>query len=315
MSEQKTQMQIPEVHSFDQIAELAREKAKSKKLRAALVCPQDEKTIKGFARAASEGLFAPVIIGSDVAFQTFLEVADLNDSNAVFAGHDNLEAALLVASSMANKGELDLIFNGSQPNDTFVRQLFAESHEFVKAGTFISHIAVIKAKLYPKLLLLSDAGVTIKPDIKTKIALVNNLSSFGSRLGITPVRIAVLAAVEAVYPQMTSTLDGAVLSKMAERRQIKNVLIDGPLSFDIAVDRFAAEGKGIKNLEVAGQADALLAPNIETANGIYTAMSLYGSAEVGGLLYGGRVPIAMASRSDSENNRYHSILLAIVAAG
>lgn len=313
MSEQK-QMQIPDVHSYEQIASLAKEKASSKKLRAALVCPQDEKTIKAFARAATEGLFAPIIIGSDVAFQTFLEMADLSDSNAVFAGHDTLEAALLVTSSMANKGELDLIVNGSQPNDTFVRQLFADAHEFVKRGTFLSHIAVIKPKLYPKLLLLSDAGVTIKPHVKTKISLVNNMASFGSLLGITPLRVAVLAAVEAVYPQMASTLDGAVLSKMAERRQLKNVLIDGPLSFDIAVDLFAAEGKGIKNLEVAGQADALLAPNIETANGVYTAMSLFGSADVGGLLYGGLVPIAMASRSDSETNRYHSILLAIIAA-
>lgn len=315
MNQQPTKMQIPDVHSFEQIEQIAMKRAKSKKLRAALVCPQDEKSIRAFARAATEGLFAPIIIGSDVAFQTFLEMADLDGSNAVFAGYDTLEAALLVASSMANKGELDLIVNGSQPNDTFVRQLFAASHEFIKPGAFISHIAVIKPKLYPKLLLLSDAGVTIKPDIKTKISLINNLSSFGALLGITPVRVAVLAAVEAVYPQMASTLDGAVLSKMAERRQLKNVLIDGPLSFDIAVDSFAAEGKGIKNLDVAGQADALLAPNIETANGVYTAMSLYGNADVGGLLFGGKVPIAMASRSDSEKNRYHSILLSIIAAG
>ena len=142
--------------------------------------------------------------------------------------------------------------------------------------------------------------------------MVNNLIAVGNRIGIDTPRVAVLAAVEVVYPQMPATIDGAVLGKMSERNQIKGGFVDGPLSFDCAVDPVAAESKGITNSEVAGRANAMLAPNIDTAHGVYKAMALYGNARVGGVIYGGRVPVALAARSDSAENILNSIALAVL---
>ena len=173
---------------------------------------------------------------------------------------------------------------------------------------------MIKPGKYPKLLFLTDSAVVVAPDLTTKLSLISNLVSVAGAVGIKNPRIAVLAAVEAVYPQMPATLDGAVLAKMCDRRQIKGAVVDGPLSFDIAVDIDAARAKGVTTSPVAGQADGMLAPNIEVANGIYNAMTLYGDNEVGGVLVGGRVPVAMHSRADNAGARFNSILLSVLMA-
>jgi phosphotransacetylase len=122
--------------------------------------------------------------------------------------------------------------------------------------------------------------------------------------------VAALAAVEVVYPQMPVTMEAAVLAKMADRGQIKKVALDGPLSFDVAVDGTAASAKGITNSAVAGKANAFLAPNAEVAFGIYSALSLFADASGANVIVGGRVPVATAIRSDSEESRYQSLALA-----
>ena len=125
--------------------------------------------------------------------------------------------------------------------------------------------------------------------------------------------MAILAAVEVIYPQMTATMDAAIISKMSDRGQIKGAYIDGPLSFDCAVDMFAAESKGLKESKVAGQADIMLSPNIETANAVYRAMAFYGGAQIGGILVGGCVPVALGTRSDSLETKFNSIVLGVMA--
>ena len=124
--------------------------------------------------------------------------------------------------------------------------------------------------------------------------------------------MAVLGAVEVVYPQMPVTVDAAVLSKMNERGQIKGGEVDGPLSFDCAIDPAAARSKGITRSPVAGQADAMVAPNTETAHGVYTAMALYGKAQVGAIVYGGRCPVACPRRAGSVEALFNSIVLSVL---
>jgi phosphate butyryltransferase len=161
--------------------------------------------------------------------------------------------------------------------------------------------------------MLTDGGVVVQPDLMVKLNLISNMVYLANSIGLVNPRIAVVTAVEAVYPQMQATLDGAILAKMAERGQIKGACVDGPLSFDIAVDMLAARAKGITNSPVAGQADGLLAPCIEVANGVYNAMTLYGHCEIGGVIVGGKVPLAVNTRADSQQARFHSIVLATLA--
>ncbi|MEA3296525.1 MAG: phosphate acyltransferase [candidate division Zixibacteria bacterium] len=307
-------MTIPEVHNFDHLIRRAKDKTSSKKPRAALVVPSAPEWLLAFDRAIDEKLVEPVVIGDKSLLKKNVveygvkldgaEVIDINQPNM----------AVVTAARMAERGEIDLIIKGRGTAVSFIKQLLDRDSSFTVKGKLISHLAVIKPRQYDKLILLTDAGVVPQPDLKTKLALINNAVDLAGAFGIGVPRVAVLAAVETIYPQMQVTTEAAVLSKMADRGQIKNAFVDGPLSFDVAVDMVAAHSKGITTSEVAGQADVMIAPNIETANGVYKAMALYGNAQVGGILYGGCVPVALAEGWEPSETGFNSIVLAVLAA-
>jgi len=307
-------MIIPDIISFDQIIGLAKDKTADKKVRAVMVVPSDIEMLKAFARAEKEGMLTPTFIGDEALLKKNVTEHEIKIDTENVIDINQPDMGVATALQMAARGEIDLIVKGRYPNDEFVRLIMNKEYSFARKGKLVSHIAVIKAERYPKLLFLTDAGLTVQPDLKQKISLIQNLVGFTKNVGVLNPRVALLAAVEVIYPQMPVTTEAAVISKMSDRKQIKGAFVDGPLSFDVAIDLEAAHAKGIKDSEVAGQADAMVAPNIETANGIYTAMSLYGKAEVGGVIYGGQVPIALGSRADSLDNKYRSIVLGVLAA-
>ncbi len=308
------QFHVPEIHSFEQIHQAAREAAAERKPRTALVVPSDVATLTAFSRAIEAGLVDPTLIGDEALSKKKAADHGIDLEQVKFIDINEPDLAVGIAARMASLGEIDLIVKGRMPIVGFLQTIFDPEFAFRLPGKTISHIAVIKPELYKKLLFLTDAGVTEEPDLKAKLALIANLVKFAGAVGVTMPRVAVLAAVEVIYPQMPVTMDAAVIAKMADRKQIKGAYVDGPLSFDVAVDIFAAQSKGVTESKVAGLADGLLAPNIETANGIYEAMSLYGKADMGGVLFGGAVPVALSSRSDSVANRFNSIVLGVLAA-
>ena len=285
-------MTIPEVHSFEQIIKRAEEKSSVRPPRAVLIDDSDADMVKAFEKATAAKLIEPVAL------------ADADDPGKT----------VMAAIGMAVGDKIDLIIKGGFPHIGFLKILVGRDHSFVQKGKLISHVGVFEAERYSKLLLVTDAGVTVQPDLKQKLVLVQNAVEFAGRIGIEMPRVAFLAAVEIIYPQMPVTTDAAIAAKMSDRKQIRGCYVDGPLSFDVAVDMAAAHSKGIRDSEVAGQADILIAPTIETAHGIYTAMSLYSKAMVGGVIVGGRVPVAIASRSDSMDNKYRSIVLSALAS-
>lgn len=300
-----------DINSFDTIISKAKEKAKDKKQRAALINPAHPDVFNAFSRAINDNLIEPLIIGNKSEIEKFA-----NDAGFMFNGINIIESnsipSIITAAQMANKNEIDLIIKGTCHTDIFVQDLFGTEASFIRKGRLASHVALIKPAQYDKVIILSDAEVIVQPNLKQKIAMINNIIEVGHKVGITVPRIAVLAAVEVVYPQMPVTTDGAVLGKMSDRHQFKGGYVDGPLSFDCAIDPVAAKSKGITNSEVAGQANAMLAPNIETAHGVYKAMALYGNAQVGGIIYGGNVPVALPSCSDSEESIYNSIAMGVL---
>jgi len=308
-----TNFAVPEIHSFDQLIERARLMTGDRPCRAAVVAPYHQDSFVACKQAIDAGLIAPVMIGERAKVQAADAEAGLDLGKIDLIEAESDTDAVDAALRLATTGEVDVIIKGSIGIRSFARRFVVHESGFVLPGRLAGHIAVIKPAAYRKLLLLTDAGIVVQPDLKQKIALTNNMIDFAHRIGIEQPRIAILAAVEVVYPQMPVTVEAAVLSKMNERRQIKGGYVDGPLSFDCAVDRFAAESKGITTSEVAGQADAMLAGNIETAHGVYKAMALYGRAQLGGIVFGGKVPVAMAAVSDTAETLFHSIVLAVLA--
>jgi len=308
------EIQIPFVNTYEALINQAHSTSRDNRPTAALLVPSEIDTLKAFLKAAGEELIHPLIIGDEALLRKNLEThsIDLGDAHIIDINQPDL--AVRTAAKMATANEINIIVQGKLLAADLLSGLFAPDQDFILPGRMVSHVAVLKTRKYPKLLLLSDSTVVVQPDLKAKLSLVDNIVFVSERIGISTPRIAVVAAVEVIYPQMPATMEAAIMAKMAERGQIKGAKVDGPLSFDVAVDLFAAHSKGITDSPVAGQADAMVAPCIEVANGIYHAMSLYGGCEIGGVVVGGRVPIAVNSHADSLNARFNSIVLSVLCS-
>jgi phosphate butyryltransferase len=183
----------------------------------------------------------------------------------------------------------------------------------LRTGNLLSHFALFEVETYHKVIAVTDVAMNIAPNLKDKIAIVNNSVTCMNRLGYKMPKVAVLGAVEMVNENMEATLHAALLSKMNQRDQIKNCIIDGPLAFDNAVSLISAQNKGIKS-EVAGDTDLLLMPDIEVGNVLYKSLVFFAKAKVASIILGALVPIVLTSRSDSEQAKFDSILLAAAAS-
>ncbi len=307
--------EIPQVHSIAQVISRSVKACFSNRPRAALVVSSDVASLRALAMARDRGLVEAILIGDEKLAMKYAEVEDIDLSDMKFININEPDMAIKTSVKMACAGELDILVKGRVSAVDIVRYILDKSSGFVPAGRTLSHIAIMKLALYQKLLFLTDAAVNMEPNLKTKLALINNVIEVADLVGVMMPRVALIAAVEIISPQMPVTIDAAIIAKMADRQQIKGALVDGPLSFDAAIDMSAARVKGIEDSQVAGQADVLVAPNIETANGVYRAMCLFGNADIAGVVYGGIVPVVLPSRSDSVENRFNSIALAALATG
>jgi phosphotransacetylase len=300
------------VTTYDEIRRLAGEKTEGKLVRAALVVPSETPSLPAFIRAFDEGLIEPTIIGDRGKLQQTVSQSGFSLDGVRVIDINQTVMAVRTAVKLAEAGEIDVIVQGRLLPEETLSVLTELEAGFVAQGRTLSHVGVLRPGRYDSLLFITDGLCHDEPDLKMKLTLIDNLAGVCERLGVTNPKTAVVTAVEAIYPQMPATLDGAVLAKMSSRGQIKRAVVDGPLSFDIAIDREAAEAKGIVDSPVAGQADALLASTKQVAAGICQAMSLFADCECGNVIVGGRVPVAVNFVSDSESSRYNSILLAIL---
>ncbi len=309
----KNSFSLPGTHSFDQILSSAQTKVKQSKPKAALLIASEIDTLKAFAEAVKKNLIDPVVIGDEKLALRKAEETGLDITSYEFIDINEPDMAVLAAIKMAAAKELDFIVKGRYPTSDLINILLNIENGFYHKKSILSHITVIKTELYEKLLFITDSFANVEYNLNTKLGIINNAVKFAVQIGINQPAVAMLSAVEAVSPQMPVTTDAAIISKMAERNQIKNACVDGPLSFDIAVDKEAALGKGITESKVAGQADILVASDMATANGIVKAMTLFTKSEYGGVLTGGLVPVTFCCPYDSVECRFNSILLGILA--
>ncbi|MBU0983141.1 MAG: phosphate butyryltransferase [candidate division Zixibacteria bacterium] len=305
-----SEITIPEIHSFEQIHALARLKARKTCRRGALVVPSQIDSLRAFLRASADDLLRPVIVGDEKLLRTNAEKHDLDLADIEILNIKEPDKAVQTAALMAARGEIDFMVQGRVTGETLLSLLLQRQMQFRLPGKRLSHVAVMQPQRYPKLLLLTDGAVTPRPDLATKASLVGNVVSVANAIGMADPRLAAVCAVEVVYPQMPATVEAAALTLMSDRNQIKGAIVEGPLSFDVAVDMEAAHAKGIYDSQVAGQADGFVVSSIEVAQGVYTAMSLYGECPIGGVVVGGRVPVALNATVDSPEDRYNSIALA-----
>jgi len=280
-------------------------------IRVAVVHPVQADVIEAVAEAAAEKLIVPVLIGPRARIEAAAKEAkiDLKKWELIDAEHSHAAAAKAV--ELAAAGKVDAIMKGSLHTDELLGAIVPSSSG-LRTEYRISHAFVMGVPDYPKPLIVTDAAVNIAPDAATKADICQNAINLWHVLfgrDKTP-KVAVLAAIETVNPKMQATVDAAVLCKMADRRQITGAVVDGPLAFDNAISKAAAKEKGIVS-KVAGDADILLVPEIESGNILAKQLSFLGHADAAGIVLGARVPIILTSRADNVLAHLMSCALAV----
>lgn len=306
--------EAPTIQVFNPQARLDALLAQGKDLaavRCAVVHPCDAGSLSGAMDAARLGLIVPMLIGPEARLRKVAEEAgiDLQGAEIVPVAHSH-EAADYGAA-LAARGAVEAIMKGSLHTDELMLAVLAE--KTLRTGRRMSHVFRFDVPLYAKPLLITDAALNIQPSLQEKVDIVQNAIDFARTMGVATPKVAVLAAVETVNPNMPATLDAAALCKMAERGQIAGGLLDGPLAFDNAISAEAARIKGIAS-PVAGDVDILLVPDLESGNMLSKQLEYLAGASSSGLVLGARVPIALTSRADGPSNRIASALLAKMAA-
>ena len=277
-----------------------------------VVHPCSLDALTGAVEAAEAKLIVPVLFGPDVQLRQMAATAKLDLSSCRIVATESAEESATKAAAAAGAGEVKALMKGSLHTDVLLHAAMQKEVK-LRTGRLLSHCALLSVPTYARRVVVTDVALNISPDTDQKRDICQNAIGFARALGIDIPKVAVLAAVETVRTKMPATLDGAILSKMADRRQIVGGIVDGPLDLDAAVDAAAAKTKHIVS-PVAGAADVLLVPNIEAGNMIYKDLAFMCDAQTAGLVVGARVPIVLTSRADTAAARLFSAAAAALYA-
>jgi phosphate acetyltransferase len=278
----------------------------------AVAHPCDRDSLLGALEAARRGLIVPVLVGPPVRIRAVAEAngADISGFRLVATEHSHASAA--TAAALARSGEVEMLMKGSLHTDEFLGQVVS-ADSGLRTERRISHAFVMDVPAYERLLLVTDAAINIEPTLAEKADIVRNAIDLAHVVGIALPKVAILSAVEMVNPNIRSTLDAAALCKMADRGQIEGGILDGPLAFDNAISEHAARTKGIRS-PVAGRADILMVPNIESGNMLAKQLQYFAGADSAGVVLGARVPVVLTSRADNVRMRIGSAAVAKLLA-
>ena len=277
-------------------------------IRTAVVHPCDALSLIGALDGAKAGMILPILFGPRAKIKAAALAAgrSLDGFDLIDTPHSHAAAAAAVAYVRAGKAQA--VMKGALHTDELMEAV-VDASLGLRTERRMSHIYVLDVPTYPKALMITDGALNIYPDLAAKRDIVQNAIDLAIALGTLLPKVAILSAVETVNPRIASTLDAAALCKMADRGQITGGLIDGPLAFDNAISPAAAAAKGIVSA-VAGQADILVAPDLEAANMMAKQLIYLAGAEAAGIVLGARVPIILTSRADSATARLASCALA-----
>lgn len=280
--------------------------------RTIVVHPCDETSLRGVCEAAEAGIVTPVLVGPATRIEAVAREhgLDVSKFEIVDAKHSDEAAEKGVALIRAGKG--DVLMKGSLHTDELMRAVTSSSTG-LRTARRISHVFVMDVPTYPETLFITDAAINIQPDLDAKKDIVQNAIDLFVDCGLGTPRVALLSAVETVTLKIPSTIEAAALCKMADRGQITDGVLDGPLAFDNAIDPEAARIKGIRS-EVAGRAQILVVPDLEAGNMLAKNLTFLAGADAAGIVLGARVPIVLTSRADSVRARMASCAVAVIYA-
>jgi phosphate acetyltransferase/phosphate butyryltransferase len=279
------------------------------RMKMAVVYPCDAVSLSAALDARAAGLIEPVLIGPRSRLQALAEQSGANMGEVVIDDVPHAHAAAARAVDLALKGEVEGLMKGSLHTDELMAAVVKSA---LRTDRRMSHCFVMQSPAYPRPFIITDAALNIAPTLQDKADIIRNAVDLAHAFGVAQPRVAILAAVETINPNMPATLDAAALCKMADRGQIAGAVLDGPLAFDNAVSAAAARTKGIVS-DVAGSADILVVPDLESGNMLAKQLEYLGGAASAGIVLGARVPIVLTSRADPRESRIASCAVALVA--
>jgi phosphate butyryltransferase len=298
------------ITKLNQLIDLVKEKGK-KKLVAAYA--NDAHTIEAVNHAVEMGIVDAILTGDEATIRKVCNELNIDANKFEIVQEADETKAAQLAVKLINDGRGNILMKGLVSTDKYMRALLNKEKGLMNPNGTLTHIAVFENPNYHKLLIASDCAIIPQPDFKQKTIILNHLINTAHKIGIEKPKVAIVAATEQVSTGMPACIDAAVLSKMADRGQIKGAFVEGPLALDVAIDQEAADIKKI-NSPVAGDADCLLFPNIESGNVFYKACSKFDHSEIAANVLGARVPCVLSSRGDTALTKLYSIALAAILA-
>lgn len=278
----------------------------------AVAAADDQDVLEALLAAREENLADFLLVGNETLIRTEAKKIGFDlDSTVIINEPDSFQAARKAVNCVRN-GEADILMKGFISTANFLKAIL-EKEIGLRTNSILSHVALFEIPILQRFLIITDCAINISPGLKEKVQIINNSEIVARALEIRAPKVAPVCAVETVNLDMPATVDAALLAKMSDRGQIKNVIVDGPLALDNAISEAAAEHKGIKS-QVAGKADIILVPGIETGNVMYKTLSCLSGSHNAGIIMGAAAPVILTSRSDSSLTKLNSIALSILVS-
>jgi len=299
------------IRSLDQMVDHLRESGRKKKI--AVAYAQDPNTIGAIAKAIEEGFVEAVMIGDEEEIRKKAEEEHINPDIFTIVHMPNDVAATTEAVRMARMDEVDVVMKGLVGTDKFLKAVLNKEHGLLPPKAVMSYVCALDLPKYNKLLFVSDTAVLPYPDLNQKIAMVKYAVKMAQKFGIEKPKVALISATEKPNPVFQGSVDDAIICKMADRGQIKDCIVDGPLDVFLACDPASVEIKGVAT-PINGEADCLIFPSLEACNSFYKGLMLFAGGELGGLIQGTTKPVVVMSRSESEKSKFYCIALSVLMA-
>lgn len=292
--------------TLNQLKEIAGSKGR-KRLIAAVA--QDEEVLLALKKAKEEGIIVPLLIGNPQEIKEIAKKIGFDYSDADIVGENNPAAACALAVKYIREGKGDILMKGLVNTGEFVKAII-DKQTGLLTGSLLSHVAFFESRYYHKVFCVTDAALNITPEFSDKVAILSNAVKTCHQLGLEKPKVAVLAPVESVNMKIEATVHAAMLTQMQRRNQINGCIVDGPLALDNAISAEAAKHKGLVS-DVAGDADVLMVPDLNSGNILYKSLGFLGGAGCAAVVAGAGVPVVLTSRADDEKSKFLSITLAV----
>lgn len=286
-------------------------KSFKKKRKVVVVCAEDKHTLEAVIKAQKDQILEPILVGKEDDITLVLQQLNMNPADYKIINECEKEKAAYKAIELIKNNEADFLMKGQLDTKTLLKAV-VDKNSNLRTGHLMSHFAIFQIPNYHKLIAISDTGMVMYPDLEQKTEIVKNMVDTFLSLGYECPKIAVLAAVEKINPKMQETIDAAELKNMNKNGEISNCVIEGPVSYDIVMDKESARIKGF-NSPVVGDADILIVPNITVGNILGKGLVYSAGAKMAGFIVGAKVPIVLTSRGSSTEEKYLSLALSAAA--